>query len=280
MKFNQLPEGHDGPQKRLTEFESLEAKLTCDAKNLIAKAELQSKIDKTIVDPIDLAQRCDDDFEALQLAIDKEQGTITSDVAAVMAEVAWLGVESTPEQRWLGRLKIRFMALPKLHEGIAWADVERSLKADPESMGKLQALDAQGHQMNVFGEDGDTFVFVSAWCNREHVAPGHKNIVYDREGQELVEEQGHQPNGNAVTIIAEIMGVEEEEAGKYLADPKFHEQLRGLVAVYGWAWLKTDAATRASGLAFGGVEDGIRRGNAGARSVRGSFRAELRVKKA
>jgi len=43
MEFNQLPEGYDeakhGPQKRQTEFDSLEAKLAYDAENLITKAK-------------------------------------------------------------------------------------------------------------------------------------------------------------------------------------------------------------------------------------------------
>jgi len=163
--------------------------------------------------------------------------------------------ELAPEQAektWLGEFKTRFDALSELHKGIQWADVEKSLKADPESMAKLQALDAKGHAMNVFGEEKGEFIFASAWDKFEQVAPDHRNITYDLEGQKLAEEQGYKPNGNAVSIIAKIMGVKEDEAGSYLADPEFHEQLRKAIAVDGWAWLKTDAATRKAGFALSG----------------------------
>ena len=194
-------------------------------------------------------------------------------------------------QAWLGGFKTRFEALLQLHEGIEWAEVEKSLRADPESMAKLQALDAKGHQMNVFGEENDEFIFVSAWDRYEQVATDHRNIAYDTKGQRLAERQGYWPNGNAVSIIADIMGVEEDEATNYLADPKFHEQLRSVVAINGWAWLKTDVATRKTGRALYGYRIG-RRGDlvyvhqsyASNRirygAWRGSFRAALRVKKA
>lgn len=182
---------------------------------------------------------------------------------------------------FLDILKTHFDALPQLHKGIQWTDVEKSLKADPESMRKLQTLDEKGHAMNVFGEENGEFVFASAWDNYEQVAPDHKNIAYDTEGQKLAEKQGYTPNGNAVSIIAKIMGVKEDEASNYLADPKFHEQLREAIDVNGWAWLKTDAATRKTGNAFDGDRDGIFKFRAGSYSdAGGSFRAALRVKKA
>ena len=65
------------------------------------------------------------------------------------------------KKTWLGDFKSRFDALPQLHKGVQWEDVEKSLKADPESMAKLQALDAKGHAMNVFGEEKGEFIFAS-----------------------------------------------------------------------------------------------------------------------
>jgi hypothetical protein len=196
--------------------------------------------------------------------------------------------ELSPEQvekKWLGEFKSRFDALPKLHEGVQWTDVETSLRADPESMAKLQALDAKGHAMNVFGEESGEFIFVSAWGKEEQVAPNHRNIAYDTKGQKLSEKKGCKPKGNAVSIIANIMGVKhgvkmEEEASNYLADPKFHEQLIEEIAVNGVAWLKTDADTRKTGFALRGRGgDGIFKMEADYSSG-GSFRAALRVKKA
>lgn len=182
--------------------------------------------------------------------------------------------ELTPEQvekKWLGEFKTRFEALSQLHKGIRWADVEKSLKADPEAMKKLQALDEKGHKMNVFGEEKREFIFASGWSDCNEVSEDHRNITYDLEGQKLAEKDGYNSTGNAVDI-ASAMGVD-------LADPNFHEQLRKAIAVNGWAWLKTDAATRKTGYAFSGRNVGVSEGSAGHPGAVGSFRAALRVKK-
>lgn len=190
--------------------------------------------------------------------------------------------ELSPEEidKYLGEFRTRFDALPQLHKGIEWAEVEKALRADVESMAKLYALDEKGHKMNVFGEENGEFVFASAWNDYEKVAEDHRNICFDPEGQKLAEKHGYEPKGNAVSIIAAIMGVKEDEARDYLADPKFHEQLRKAVKVNGWAWLKTDAATRKSGDAFDGYYNGIYKDNADSYNDVSSFRASLRVKKA
>jgi len=177
--------------------------------------------------------------------------------------------ELTPEQQWFGEFKARFDALPQLHKGVQWADVEKSLKADPEQLRKLQTLDEKGHNMNVFGEENGEFIFVSAWRDYKKVSPDHRNIAYDLEGQELAKQYGYNPHGNAVDIIKSI--------GADLADPKFHEQLRREIAVNGWAWLKTDAATRKTGDAFDGFNDGTTRHAAYFCYADSSFRAALRV---
>jgi hypothetical protein len=191
--------------------------------------------------------------------------------------MAGLTPERSKVEVHLGELKTRFGAMPQLHEGIQWADVEKSLRADPESMAKLQALDAKGHSMNVFGEENGEFIFASAWRNYEQVSEDHRNIVFDKEAQEKLarEFRLESCNGNAIDI-ARALGVD-------LADTKLHEQLSKvkLVTLTGRAWLKTVAAIRQDGDACSGSQDGtIMRHNACNHSVLGSFRAELRVKKA
>ena len=52
--------------------------------------------------------------------------------------------ELSPEQAWLAQFKARFDALPQLHAGVEWADVEKSLLADQEAVRKLMKLDAAG----------------------------------------------------------------------------------------------------------------------------------------
>lgn len=180
----------------------------------------------------------------------------------------------TPEQQeqFLSGLKSRFDALPQLHEGISWTDVEKSLKAHPDAMLKLHALDEKGHAMNVFGEENGELIFVSGWNHYEKVSEDHRDIVFDKDAQDYLAK--HYPNeicnGNAVDI-AMALGVD-------LADPNFHEKLRKAIDVNGWAWLKTDAATRKTGFAFDGGY-GVYRALASGPYDDRSFRAALRVKK-
>ena len=177
------------------------------------------------------------------------------------------------EKAWLGEFKARFDAIPLLHKGIQWIDVEKSLKADPESMAKLQALDAKGHEMNVFGEGNGEFIFASAWDSYEKVSMDHRSIVFDKEAQELLEREhpDEKCNGNATDMV-KALGVD-------LADPNLNQRLVKEVLVIGWAWFKTDAATRKSGKAFYGNKFEIDKRPADNEHINGSFRAELRVKK-
>ena len=183
----------------------------------------------------------------------------------------------TKEQKAeLKLLKTNFDALPQLHEGTNWADVEKALKKSPDAINKLRALDEKGHQMNVFGEENGEFIFVSAWTDVENVSEEHRNICFDADGQKKAEGRGEKPRGNAVDIIAKIMSVDEDVARNYLADPKYFEQLS---IIKGWAWLKTDSDTRKTYVAFGGLINGIREYRADPHDDNGSFCAALRVKK-
>ena len=199
------------------------------------------------------------------------EGQASEQIGSTTIPAAAQKPEITPEQQWFGEFKASFDALPQLHKGVQWADVEKSLKADLEQLRKLQTLDEKGHDMNVFGEENGEFVFASGWSDYNKVSSDHRNIVYDLEGQKLAESQGYKPIGNAVNIAVSM--------GADVADPKFHEQLRREVAVNGWAWLKTDAATRKAGDAFLGDSYGFCRYCAYDERGYGSFRAALRVKK-
>lgn len=224
---------------------------------------------------------------------------------SISSETA-LKKELSPEEMeavWFGEFKTRFDALPKLHEGVKWADVEKSLKADRESMAKLQALDEKGHAMNVFAEEHGEFIFVSAWDDFEKVSAEHRDITYDLEGQRSAEvKYDSKPNGNALNIIAKIMGVSEDDsyaphqmrmalmiipkktgvrkvmANEYLAHPKYDERLRKVVNVKGSAWLKTNSRDRRESNRAS-VDNG-RVQNPNMHDFCLSFRAQLKLKKA
>ena len=192
------------------------------------------------------------------------------------AEADLANLELSLEQVWFHEFKGRFDALPKLHKGIQWTDVEKSLKADSESAAKLMALDAKGHAMNVFGEEKGEFVFASGWTDYNEVAEDHRNIMFDKATQDKRARDFPDGtcNGNATDIVT-AMSVE-------LAEKALHEQLRKAVGLNGWAWLKTDAATRKAGIAScGGSGGGVLTCGADSNyGGSGSFRASLRVKKA
>lgn len=196
----------------------------------------------------------------------------------VVAATADLSPEAM-NNRWLATLKYRFDALSQLHKGVQWADVKTSLLADPEAMRKLRTLDENGHNMNVFGEENGEFIFASAWDNYENISADHRNIAYDPAGQKEAEKLGYSPNGNAVSIIAKIMGCKEKKASNYLADEELYKQLIAAIRVRGRSWLQTDAATRKAGNALSGNSDDVLKVHAEGYLPYGSFRVALRVKK-
>lgn len=175
------------------------------------------------------------------------------------------------EQKFLKAFKVRFDAHSQLHGGIDWNDVERALKAAPEAMRKLYALDEKGHAMTVFGDENGELIFVSGWNNYEDVSEDHRYIVCDSEAQSYVDDD-RKCNGNAMDIV-KALGVD-------LADPEFHEKLRNTVNINGWASLKTDSVTRKRGYVFEGNDYGFGLTRVGCHPADyRSFRAALRVKK-
>ncbi len=174
----------------------------------------------------------------------------------------------TKEQKAeLKLLKTNFDALPDLHEGIKWEDVEKSLIASPDAINKLRALDEKGHEMNVFGEKNGEIQFRSAQTDVTKIAEEHRTIMYDKKAQ--TDHPEFNVNGNAVDIAAS-MGVE-------LADKELYEQL--LVKI-GWVWLETDASSRKKGWCRFGIYNRVDERDADGHTDHGSFCAALRVKKA
>lgn len=202
--------------------------------------------------------------------------TMQADIRARVAELQ--------DEAQLASIKKRFDALPGLHPGIEWADVQAALLKDPETLRKIMAFDAKGHAMNVMEEENGEFVFVSCWTDYRQVSSDHRNIVFDRKAAEALGSRYPDKNRNAVKIVGDM--------GAELADEKYHNQLRGVTGdekyhnqlsrvpgVNGWVWLKTDESTREAGDARVGYDYGVYPDLAYLHHFHGSFRAELRVKK-
>ena len=178
--------------------------------------------------------------------------------------------ELSPEDidAYLEGLKPRFEALKRLRPGLTFEEVKKALRANPEAIKKLIKLDAAGFEMNVFRSSiPDEIVFRAAQLDVTKIDSRYRTIMADKQSQ--LEYPEYKVNGNAEEISGNL-GVE-------LADGDLYEQLR---VQNGWVWLKTDAETRKSGVAFYGSNVGISTLNAYYHDDYGSICASLRVKKA
>lgn len=156
--------------------------------------------------------------------------------------------ELSPERTaTLTALQSNYERLQLLSNGVTWAAAEKSFRASPDKLDQFGRIlkERPNSDLTVVGrKDGEIkFVEVAANC------PGVKNIAYDEAAQEEAQRRGERCDGNAVDVTASF--------GAKPASPDLYEPLRGKVPDLDkntWAWLLTDAATRANGFAlFGNV---------------------------
>lgn len=151
MELNQLPEGFEGEQKRQTEFDSREAKLTHDAKGLICKAKLQSERLGTPVDPINFAQRVDDDISALRVAIAKEQ-------KAVNPAIKSTPIKSAEADQRLITFKADFDKDSALQTKCTWEEIRNRLLANGGRYLALAQAMEQGGELFGVDKDGNPLI--------------------------------------------------------------------------------------------------------------------------
>lgn len=117
-------------------------------------------------------------------------------------------LELSPQRtaQLLDTLQIRFEKNMKRHKGLAWAQVQARLKAHPEKLASLFAMESTGGEPDVVGYDkrSDEYIFYDCSAQSPH---GRRSICYDREGQQAREKQGVHPAGNALELAA-AMGIE------------------------------------------------------------------------
>lgn len=142
----------------------------------------------------------------------------------------------------LATLKTRFGQHPKRHAGIAWADVERRLKAAaPTAWRALQAMDATGGEPDVIGRDAKTGALRFCDCAAESPA-GRRSLCFDREA--LGARKENKPAGSALGMAAE-MGV------GLLDEPQYRAlQQLGEFDLKTSSWIATPPAIRALGGAL------------------------------
>lgn len=119
-----------------------------------------------------------------------------------------INLDLSPNQgeELLKTLKYRFEKNMDRHKDLAWSKIEAKLKAQPEKLSSLNAMESSGGEPDVVGYDEKTGQYIFCDCAAE-TPDGRRSICYDGKGQREREKKGVHPAGNAVDIAA-AMGIE------------------------------------------------------------------------
>jgi hypothetical protein len=142
-------------------------------------------------------------------------------------------------------LQDRFEENMDRHEGLEWSNIKAKLKADPDTLGSLFAMESTGGEPDVVGYDQDTEEYIFYDCS-EQSPTGRRSICYDGDGESERIKKGVHPGGNALDLAA-AMGIE------LLNEVQYRElQQLGEFDTKTESWLHTPAAIREKGGAIFG----------------------------
>lgn len=143
----------------------------------------------------------------------------------------------------LATLQARFEKHMHRHRGIAWADVQARLEAQPGKLWSLQEMERTGGEPDVVGNDRKSGEFVFFDCAAQSPA-GRQSLCYDREA---LEGRKKFPPKNSALDLADAMGVE------LLTEEQYAElQTLGEFDTKSSSWLKTPPEIRKLGGAIFG----------------------------
>jgi len=143
----------------------------------------------------------------------------------------------SPEQRkeLLGALKARFEKNINRHKGLAWAEVQAKLEANPEKLSSLHEMERTGGEPDVVGHDKKTGEYIFCDCSAES-PKGRRSLCYDREALESRKE--NKPADSAMDMAA-AMGIE------LLTEEQYRElQKLGNFDTKTSSWVKTPSGIR------------------------------------
>ena len=139
----------------------------------------------------------------------------------------------------LAILRARFEKNMQRHQGVAWADVQARLHANPAALKSLHQMEATGGEPDVIGKESGRLLFCD--CSAESQVD-RRSLCYDREA--LQSRKEHKPKGSAAQMAA-AMGVE------LLTEDEYRElQQLGEFDRKTSSWIKTPADVRALGGAL------------------------------
>lgn len=141
----------------------------------------------------------------------------------------------------LATLKARFEKNTSRHKGLAWADVQARLAANPAKLWSLHEMERTGGEPDVVGRDRKTGEFIFYDCSPES-PQGRRSICYDREALDARKE--HKPKDSALDMAAAI-GIE------ILTEEQYRElQTLGEFDRKTSSWVKTPPEIRSRGGAI------------------------------
>ncbi|HAP42667.1 MAG: hypothetical protein A2087_02675 [Spirochaetes bacterium GWD1_61_31] len=152
-------------------------------------------------------------------------------------------MKAKPFDELLETLKGRFDKHQKRHPGLAWADVQAKLVANPAKLRSLAEMEASGGEPDVIAYDADAGEYLFVDCAAESPA-GRRSLCYDRAALESRKEARPE---NSVLSLATAMGVE------LLTEQQYRDLQRlGEFDLKTSSWLETPAAIRKLGGAIFG----------------------------
>jgi hypothetical protein len=104
----------------------------------------------------------------------------------------------------LRTLETRFRENRNRHRGLAWAEVQAKLEANPEKLWSLSEMERTGGEPDVVGHNIKMGEFTFYDCSAES-PKGRRSVCYDREALESRKE--HKPLDSAMEMAA-AMGIE------------------------------------------------------------------------
>jgi len=150
-------------------------------------------------------------------------------------------MKATEREELLKTLKARFEKNMNRHKGLAWAQVQAKLEANPEKLRSLHEMEGTGGEPDVVGHDKKTGKYSFVDCSAE-TPQGRRSLCYD--GEALAARKENKPKGNAVDV-AEAMGIE------LLTEEEYRElQNLGPFDTKTSSWVKTPPGIRKLGGAL------------------------------
>lgn len=110
---------------------------------------------------------------------------------------------SREREQLLQALQARFEKHRSRHPGIAWADVQARLEADPDALRSLHAMETTGGEPDVIGHEPASGHVTFCDCAPESPL-GRRSTCYDGEARQARKE--NRPEGSALEMAA-AMGI-------------------------------------------------------------------------